>query len=90
MRPKNTLSHIESHYPLPGLDMPFMIDHNRLFIERRDLSGEFIVYSDNPKFDSLNNNCNKQVSYLFFKTIYRYFYYLLSILTNLTFPITSR
>ncbi|CAH8507147.1 unnamed protein product [Schistosoma curassoni] len=62
VRPKNTLSHIESHYPLPGLDMPFMIDHNRLFIERRDLSGEFIVYSDNPKFDSLNNNCNKQNS----------------------------
>ncbi|VDP80824.1 unnamed protein product [Schistosoma mattheei] len=62
VRPKNTLSHVESHYPLPGLDMPFMIDHNRLFIERRDLSGEFIVYSDNPKFDSLNNNCNKQNS----------------------------
>ncbi|CAH8508399.1 unnamed protein product [Schistosoma rodhaini] len=62
VRPKNTLSHIEGHYPLPGLDMPFMIDHNRLFIERRDLSGEFIVYSDNPKFDSLNNNCNEQNS----------------------------
>ncbi|CAH8288519.1 unnamed protein product, partial [Schistosoma turkestanicum] len=62
VQPINTLSHIENHHPLPGLDMPFMIDHNRLFIERRDLSGEFIVYSDNPKFDSFNDNRNQQSS----------------------------
>ncbi|TNN06932.1 FAD-dependent oxidoreductase domain-containing protein isoform 3 [Schistosoma japonicum] len=66
VRPKNTLNPDENKYPLPGLDMPFMIDHNRLFIERRDLSGEFFVYSDDPKFDFFNNNEQSTVNYEFF------------------------
>ncbi|CAH8841311.1 unnamed protein product [Trichobilharzia szidati] len=53
VRPKSVINPEEKTYPLPGLDTPFIIDQNRLFIERRDLSGEFIVYSDNPKFDPI-------------------------------------
>ncbi|VDP95079.1 unnamed protein product [Echinostoma caproni] len=37
--------------PLPGLDTPFLIDPSRLFVERRGLSGEFVVYSDDPQWD---------------------------------------
>ncbi|CAH8288053.1 unnamed protein product, partial [Heterobilharzia americana] len=72
IRPKSTLNSQENNHSLPGLNTPFIIDHNRLFIERRDLSGEFIVYSDNPKFDSLmekkhnNLNSNSPVDYGFF------------------------
>ncbi|THD25072.1 FAD-dependent oxidoreductase domain-containing protein 1 [Fasciola hepatica] len=59
VRPKrrNPLAHATSGpfeadaTPLPGLDTPFLIDPSRLFVERRGLSGEFIVYSDDPQWD---------------------------------------
>ncbi|KER27177.1 hypothetical protein T265_05712 [Opisthorchis viverrini] len=57
----------------PGLDAPFLIDPKRLFLERRGLSGEFIVYSDNPQWDSVQQSSTSEtaekldVDYTFFK-----------------------
>ncbi|TGZ71470.1 hypothetical protein CRM22_002596 [Opisthorchis felineus] len=57
----------------PGLDAPFLIDPKRLFMERRGLSGEFIVYSDNPQWDSVQQSSTSEtaqkldVDYTFFK-----------------------
>ncbi|CAI2738567.1 unnamed protein product, partial [Dicrocoelium dendriticum] len=37
---------------LPGLDTPFILDPKRFFLQRQGLSGDFIVYADDPKWDS--------------------------------------
>ncbi|KAF8565841.1 hypothetical protein P879_08998 [Paragonimus westermani] len=56
----------------PGLDTPFIVDPKRLFVERRGLSGEFIVYSDDPQWDSVlvtapQQICNFNADYTLFK-----------------------
>ncbi|KAA3672663.1 FAD-dependent oxidoreductase domain-containing protein 1 [Paragonimus westermani] len=56
----------------PGLDTPFIVDPKRLFVERRGLSGEFIVYSDDPQWDSVlvtapQQSCNFNADYTLFK-----------------------
>ncbi|CAL8109127.1 unnamed protein product [Calicophoron daubneyi] len=51
LSPHSTAGGKKGEIPEPGLDTPFIIDPNQMCLERRDLSGEFIVYSDDPKWD---------------------------------------
>ncbi|KAF7251426.1 hypothetical protein EG68_08746 [Paragonimus skrjabini miyazakii] len=83
VRPKRTVLSPQSRRPpeptvepeplqLPGLDTPFIVDPKRLFVERRGLSGEFIVYSDDPQWDSVlvtapQQSCNFDADYALFK-----------------------
>lgn len=50
---------LDAHNPIPCIDAPFIIDlDSRLFIERRGLTGEFIVYLDDPKLDTSSKKVN--------------------------------